>query len=267
MAENRITLILEGLAEDGGHVRLPVFLAALENLHGALVSVETQINNGQRANVFQVVDLSHSSPARVVIEARPMKRYAAAPIPVVAPFIGYINAVSRGQIPDELNPELLEHLLHLANPVGKKLQSLSVIANDDTFDFSRDFASRVEIALTPQYECTGTVEGTLDAINVHEGVNAFWIYPRVGPKRIKCHFAEDQKETALSAVTRDVSVTGSLRYRKNIPFPYEIVVSDIDIYPVEADLPKFDDLRGLAPNATGNLSSEEFIRELRDGWE
>jgi hypothetical protein len=29
---------------------------------------------------------------------------------------------------------------------------------------------------------------------------------------------------------------------------------------------EWDDLRGAAPNATGNLSSEDFVRKLRDEW-
>lgn len=28
----------------------------------------------------------------------------------------------------------------------------------------------------------------------------------------------------------------------------------------------WDDVRGIAPDATGDLSSEEFIRRLRDEW-
>ena len=32
------------------------------------------------------------------------------------------------------------------------------------------------------------------------------------------------------------------------------------------ELPDWEDLRGLAPNATGELSSEAFVRELRDAW-
>lgn len=31
-------------------------------------------------------------------------------------------------------------------------------------------------------------------------------------------------------------------------------------------LPDWDDLRAVAPDATGDLSSEDFVRELRDGW-
>jgi hypothetical protein len=31
-------------------------------------------------------------------------------------------------------------------------------------------------------------------------------------------------------------------------------------------LPSFDDLRGIAPEATGDQSSEDFIAERRDAW-
>lgn len=32
------------------------------------------------------------------------------------------------------------------------------------------------------------------------------------------------------------------------------------------DFPDFEDVRGMAPDATGELSSEEFVRRLRDEW-
>lgn len=34
----------------------------------------------------------------------------------------------------------------------------------------------------------------------------------------------------------------------------------------ESETPDWEDLRGVAPNATGDKSSEAFIRDLRDGW-
>ena len=36
---------------------------------------------------------------------------------------------------------------------------------------------------------------------------------------------------------------------------------------IESDLPDWEDLKGIAPNATGNLLSEEFIRNLRNEWQ
>jgi hypothetical protein len=49
----------------------------------------------------------------------------------------------------------------------------------------------------------------------------------------------------------------SLVGKKN---PFDLVPADPE------PLPEFDDLKGVAPDATGGLSSETFIRELRDGW-
>ena len=38
----------------------------------------------------------------------------------------------------------------------------------------------------------------------------------------------------------------------------------IEIYPPEDELPTIFDLRGIAPNATGDRKSEDFIRDLRN---
>ena len=43
-------------------------------------------------------------------------------------------------------------------------------------------------------------------------------------------------------------------------------MTDIEIYPDEKELPSLFDLCGIAPNASNNLSSEDFIREMRDEW-
>jgi hypothetical protein len=64
-----------------------------------------------------------------------------------------------------------------------------------------------------------------------------------------------------------VEVNGTLKYRMGANFPHVIDVSSIVPFPPESEIPDWDDIRGLAPDATGKLSSEAFIRELRDAWE
>jgi hypothetical protein len=41
-------------------------------------------------------------------------------------------------------------------------------------------------------------------------------------------------------------------------------VSELIAFPDEKELPSLHDLRGSAPDATGELLSEDFIRELRN---
>ena len=36
--------------------------------------------------------------------------------------------------------------------------------------------------------------------------------------------------------------------------------------PPAEELPTLSDLYGIAPGATGGMSSERFVRELRDAW-
>ncbi len=44
-------------------------------------------------------------------------------------------------------------------------------------------------------------------------------------------------------------------------------LSDFDLVPADPEtLPEFDDLKGVAPDATGGMSSEAFIRKGRDSW-
>ena len=116
------------------------------------------------------------------------------------------------------------------------------------------------------WDFSGVIEGDLEQINVHEGANTFHIYPAVGPKKITCRFPNKLYEDAVAAVGKRVEVYGILRFRPGASYPHQIALTDIEIFPPESELPAWDDLRGRAPNATGGLSSEAFVRELRDGW-
>jgi hypothetical protein len=106
----------------------------------------------------------------------------------------------------------------------------------------------------------------LDQINVHLGANTFHIYPEVGARKVTCHFPSKLFDDAVSAVGRRVEISGTLHYRAGASFPHQISVTSIEAFPPEYELPDWDDLRGRAPNATGGLSSEAFVRELRNEW-
>jgi hypothetical protein len=106
----------------------------------------------------------------------------------------------------------------------------------------------------------------LEQINIHLGANTFHIYPQIGPRKVTCHFPVGLYDDAVAAVGKRVGVSGTLRYRSGANFPHQIAVSGIDVFPPEYELPDWDDIRGRAPNATGHLSSEDFVAELRDAW-
>jgi hypothetical protein len=72
---------------------------------------------------------------------------------------------------------------------------------------------------------------------------------------------------AIASVNKMVRVTGARHFKENASFPYAIDVSDFEPLMPDSQLAKLSQLRGVAPNATGNMKSEDFVRQLRDDWQ
>ena len=66
--EDRITLIIEGLPEDEGQVRLGVFMFQLQRLSATITKLDREVNDGKAATYLRIAELSYSSPVRVVLE-------------------------------------------------------------------------------------------------------------------------------------------------------------------------------------------------------
>jgi hypothetical protein len=264
--ENQIELVIEGLPEDGGRVRFSAFISELQSLSAAISRLDRDANEGRAGSYFRIVELSYNSPVRVVLEAQPMGH---------DPHIGYMLTQSLERAAGALggsgdllamDAELLEDFRNLARPVGKNVRTAALLFNSTRLDLTQEIVQRVDNALAITEECEGAVEGMLEQINVHLGANTFHIYPDVGPRKVACNFPFHLYDDAVSAVGRRVEISGTLRYRARAQFPHQIVVSEIDAYAPLSDLADWEDLCGRAPDATGGISSEAFVRELRDGW-
>jgi len=264
--EDRITLIIEGLPEDEGQVRLGVFMFQLQRLSATITKLDREVNDGKAATYLRIAELSYSSPVRVVLEpqALPKQHYSGGAI--IESLVRVTAALENGSDLSGLDADLLEDIRALTRPVGKTVKSAALLFRDRSFDLTQKIASKLDAALAVDEECGGSIEGMLEQINLHHGANVFHIYPAIGPRKVTCHFSTTLFDEAVSAVGRRVEVFGTLHYRIGARFPHQISVTQIEAFPLESDLPDWDDLRGRAPDATGDLSSEAFVRELRDGW-
>lgn len=263
---DKITLVLEGLPEDDGQVRLTVFMSQLQSLNGALSKLDRDLNGGKPASSFRIAELSYNSPVRVVVAAMPRPNRPHVAGQVLENFGRIAEAIKDGSPLETIDADLLEDIQALARPVGRQLKTATILFDGHELNLTETVARRVDEALAVAEECSGVIEGDLEQINVHHGANTFHIYPAIGPKKVTCHFSNKLYEDAVAAVGKRVEVYGTLRFRPGASFPHQIAVTDIEIFPPESVLPDWDDLRGRAPNATGGLSSEAFVRELRDGW-
>lgn len=118
-------------------------------------------------------------------------------------------------------------------------------------------------AASGEIRAIGTLEGRLRRADAG---GRFRIEPSVG-ETAQCVFPAGKEREFRSALGRKVRATGELTYPAGSDFPRSIKVETVEILPEDDELPSLSDLRGIAPGITGDLSSEEFVRMLRDEYE
>jgi len=133
-------------------------------------------------------------------------------------------------------------------------------------DITPSFGSALEEAMGYAHREHGSVTGWLEQINLHSGQNVFSVYPMVGPRRVRCLFGVELREVAVGSVDQYVTVYGELEYRAHSQHPHSINAERIEAHGAGHTAVTLDELRGIAPDATGEESSEEFVRRVRDAW-
>ena len=140
---------------------------------------------------------------------------------------------------------------------------------DKHFDQLDDhFRKTLRAARSNEEKVISTIDGKLEQINIHNHANTFRIYPALSHlPSVACKFPDHLLDVVQNALGKFVSVWGECSYRPSAAFPHKIDVREMKILPPSKDLPTLSDLRGIAPGATGDKSSEQFVRELRDKWD
>ncbi|MBZ5678028.1 MAG: hypothetical protein LAP61_27605 [Acidobacteriia bacterium] len=262
----RITITLKGSEPDSGDVRFSEFLEQLDAIKEALRQTERVVSGNQEQSIYyRVVDLSHSSPSRVVLEPVYPENAAIRRRLAVVPdtFTSAIKTLqSRRKPPARADLAMLESYRPLG--VSKNITQVKIASSPKKIVIiDQAFTEDVEKAIGPDIFSAGSVSGRLERVNLHNALS-FDIFPPVGPSRVRCHFSEADRQTVKLALDNFVTVKGRLRYKTWDKHPHAIDVKVIDIHEPDSELPSIDDMRGLAPDSTGGLSSEDFIRAIRE---
>lgn len=262
----RITIEFKGSDADAGDVRLSEFLEQLEAVKEALKQTERVVSGRPDQHIYyKIVDLSHSSPSRVVLEpVYPVDKVLRKSLSVVPDALtSSIRVLQFGRKPPaRADLAMLESYKTLGASRNLKEMTIST-SPQKVVSINQGFSERVERAIGPDIFAPGSISGRLERVNLHN-TRSFDIFPPIGPPKIRCHFEEADRAKVKNALDNFVTVKGRLRYKTWDKHPHAIDVKFIDIHEPDADLPMMDDLRGIAPDATGGLSSEDFVRTIRE---
>lgn len=263
-----LTLHMEGLAGDGGDLKFGVFIDKLDSLKSALHEIDRSLNGIDKRTVdFFVSDLTHCSPAAVTVKATPIDGGIGHQLAIFNYFSTVVSGLTTNSLePVNANYYLLEKVAELCSGYGDRFSRMWLSQNQNTVAvFDERTRANVLSILGKTIYSLGAVKGKLERYNSHGDVKYFYLYPMLGDK-VKCVFDEDLLADAATAVEKNVTVTGRLKYHERQFFPYEVIVEKITINPDDGDLPTMSSMLGAAPQATGDQASEDFIKDHRDGW-
>ena len=266
---NTIEFRVDGLARYSGDITLGGFLYQLRNLYEALNLTDRLLSKSPKATaIYRITDLSHTSPATVEIAATPRSPDIDHTNDILDGLVASMSQIAKdGTAPNWVDRDLLKRLRDLNGPVGRSVRAARLLRKGRAVELNQLLKAKIELILAPEETFEGSLKGRLEAINLHDHTNTFRIYPPAGASRVTCHFSEELRKAAISALDRNVMVVGVLKYKASAPFPEEIDVTEIDVLPDAEELPRLVELKGAAPEATDRQTPAEFVRKLRDEWD
>lgn len=264
MKENQFSIAFKGTIEDNEHLHLSDFTKQLEVIRTVLNRIDFAVSKqSKQSTYYRIIDLSHSSPACVVLEAIPKTDREDYTTLIVGKFFRGLRDIINDKFPSDYDHRILKSLkkIHLS----RSITEIKLSYNSEDIFIPKNLATKIDDLLGEENIeiMEESITGTLEMVDIHIR-NKIRIYPIIGAKKIDGYFPDDLLETAKAGVNRYVNVEGKFKYKRGQPFPYEVYVTYIEIYPEEDELPTLFDLQGIAPNATGGVSSEEFVRRIRD---
>lgn len=170
------------------------------------------------------------------------------------------------EIPIAWPRAIIDSVLELLAPVGKSVARFSLVADNNILELDTKYKMAFEEQVQSDFSAVGTVDGMLEAVNIHGKKNNVALYPIIGNNKITLDFNDAQLEKIKEHIGRYVQISGELTYRWRDKYPYTGIITKIE-HVNEEGLPTFKNLFGIAPNATRGVPAEEFITRIRSEGE
>jgi hypothetical protein len=267
-ADRTITIQLHGPSSERGELRLDDFLDELQRVKAALRETERLVSGRAPSLYFRIKKLQKNSPASVTLEAasdaqdeRAEPQFASYVVRSLSTNLRLISHKKR--LPKKIDVPVLETYRELVAPSEKRQIDVQIQVGNHSVLINRKFRDILDEAIGEDEFSYGSLSGTIEAINLHDK-RRFWLYPTVGPARVIGKFRNKDRKRFAAAVDKYVTVFGRLRYKTWDMYPYAIFADDIQIHDDKA--PTLYDMKGMSPDATGTLTTQEYIDHIRDEW-
>ncbi len=124
-----------------------------------------------------------------------------------------------------------------------------------------DISRKVDRVYRGGYSLLGSLEGKLEAVNLHGKAPTTTIWERISGKPVRVHLSQDLRSQAKDLLEHRVLVSGRIKY-----FANGAARSIVDLKEIR-DLDRPYRLRaeyGSIPDLTGDLTTEDFLKAMRE---
>jgi hypothetical protein len=207
--------------------------------------------------------------ARLMPRTIPYKRLAStAQVPPQALVEGLVSLTERAEIPDLFTEASVHRVDKLGEPSGG-LRALQLIPISDKGSEGEpvrvDEALRqhARSAIAPQERSTGSVSGLLDVLNARRrDILRGSIYNPRTRRAVTCLIPANRVDEVTGAFGHRVLVGGPLT-RNEVGQVIRIELVDLEVQPDNFRVPTVDDILGIDPDWTGELSTDEYLAQVR----
>lgn len=252
---------LEGDPRKDGQVLARDFVEFLGNVLNTLRQLE--IERGKKPSIgYRIVDLELGS---AIVALEPEAEDLTDAPAILSDFLdGFAAVRDRTLHTKRFAPATQKAFRSLAKPLSAShLRLVSVRAASRNVELRSETGPALRAITAPDVHAMGLMSGFIDAINVHREP-LFFLYPEVGPSRVRCVFDRSMLDEVRAALKRFVTVRGMIEYPEGSPFATRVTVEHIDVHPREPDLIPLEALFGSVPTLTGDLDSVAYVRQQRD---
>ena len=255
---DELTFVINPEAESAS---IDLLFKSLEDITRLLRDVDRSIYGATSRHEWLVHKLRASAPT---ITVRPALNGRHA---VEAVGTG-LHAVTTGtdHPPQYFTEPVLEDLQKMRRLFSRtsKCRSIIVFVNgEQTATIGHDISEKVSRIFAASYNNIGSLEGTLEAINVH-GPPTVTIWDRISGSPVRCSIPKDEECIALvkGLLRKRVTVTGNIRYFVN-GVPRSIAnVSQIEDATPDPNLPRAE--FGSIPDArVREVGAAEWLTSIR----
>lgn len=246
------------------------YMKVLVETRLALEEVDRLALPGRQPRLDWVIeDVSVNGVHRAVIVPRLIPEKRSTPT-VVATTIGLVHGVDqlrqRAEIPPLFSASTVGRVSQMGRPVGDRVTAVHIRSTDDGDEAIVDEATvdHAKQATHTARRAFGSVEGRLEVLSrrTRSGIRGLVVEDRTH-RAVTVLAAPDAIEQLRHAWGRRVRVAGEL-LRNAVGQPIRLDMTELCELPPRETVSAWE-LLGTAPDYTGNLTTEEFIRQVRRG--